>query len=121
MNAVTPNAIAHIMEIPLNTADHNLQPNVLVKDIQWKGTTGRICLYQLTVSDCVSDMEMGFSTQSCYYVKLNSLLRGKRQRLICGSIIQLTEFVVVATGTVACPDAGRLIVARKVKIIKREP
>lgn len=65
-------------------------------------------------------MDLLFSQDPIFKAKLNALLRGKRQRLIKGSIIRLDEFVVVSTGTTnLVRGTGKAIVARKITILKR--
>ena len=118
-NMITAGAVHWLnTQIPLDSVNDTYKPVLAVKDIQWKGSTGRTCHYVIIVTDGENEAPIGFTTVSPYRSKLYSLVRGKKKRLRIGSIIQLKEFIVVPTGPFGRPT-GRLILARVISIVRK--
>ena len=91
------------------------KPILQVTHIGWKGTSGVICGYTFLVTDGVDVMDMELSSNPDVRRALYSLVRGKHQKLITFSLVQVKDYVLVASST------SPVLVARALRVVRRGP
>ena len=95
--------------------DKEEQPILFVSRMEWLGkVVGPNCIYDIVLSDGNHEVTTGFASQKEYRGKLYSMLKGKRKRLLVGSIVKLEQYFIRVG-----PSGSRRIVIEKLRVVKR--
>jgi len=95
--------------------DKDEQPILFVLRMEWVGkVVGPNCIYDIVLSDGNHEVTTGFTSEKEYRGKLYSMLKGKKKRLLIGSIIKLEQYFIRVG-----PSGSRRIVIEKLRVMKR--
>jgi hypothetical protein len=95
--------------------DSEDKPLLFVMRMDWLGkVVGPNQIYDIVLSDGNQEITTGFTSDKEYCGKLYGMLKGKRKRLLVGSIVKLQQFFVRVS-----PSGSRRVIIEKLSVVKR--